>query len=76
MLKFVKQVRKKINTLILNLVITGTVLLLLSVLIVWTDYMLRLVIGLAVIVVAYGFFYLAYKIWMFRKEIEKYLKIK
>lgn len=76
MLKFIKQVRRKVNAIIIHLVITGTVLLFLSVLIVWTDYMLRLTVGLAVVVIAYGFFHSAYKIYSFKKEVEKYFKLK
>lgn len=76
MLNLVKTVNKKINGVIFSLLSTGVVLMMLSVLIVWTDFMLRLVFGVFVLVVAYIFVYGAYKIWVIRKEIEKYFNIK
>ncbi len=72
---FLKQTKRKINGVIWTLISTGIILLLLGMLIVWYDFVLRLVIGLVVIVVAYVFFYVAYKIWALKKEIEKYFKL-
>lgn len=69
-----KSVNKKINGAIAHFIATGVILVIAAVLIVWTDFFLRLVIGLLVIVVAYMFFYLAYKTWSVKKEIEKFLK--
>ncbi len=69
-----KKVNRKINSTIYHLIGTGLILIMLGILIVWTDFVLRLVMGLLVIVMAYGFFYLAYKIWWIKKEIEKYFK--
>lgn len=64
-----------INGAIIHFIASGLVLAMAAVLIVWTDFFLRLVIGLLVIIVAYMFFYLAYKIWKIKKEIEKYFKL-
>ncbi|MDP2708575.1 MAG: hypothetical protein Q8O93_00770 [bacterium] len=75
MQNFFKSVNKKINGTIIHFVVTGVILAIAAVLIVWTDFFLRLVIGLLVIVVAYMFFYLAYKIWWVKKEIDKFLKM-
>ena len=72
---FLKQTKRKINGVIWTLISTGIILLLLGMLIVWYDFVLRLVIGLVVIVVAYVFFYVAYKIWALKKEVEKYFKL-
>jgi len=69
-----KVIEKKVNGFIWTLVINGVILLLLGILIVWTDFMLRLVMGVLVIVIAYVFFYSAYRVWSFKKDIEKYLK--
>lgn len=66
--------KKKINGIIWTLVATGILLLMLGILIVWTDFVLRLVIGLLVLVIAYVFFYLGYKIWALKKEVEKHFK--
>lgn len=70
-----KKIKQKINQTIISLICVGLILVLLGILIVWTDFVLRLVIGLFVLVVAYAFFYLAYKIWWVKKEIEKYFKL-
>jgi hypothetical protein len=66
----------KINGLVWTLVSTGIFMLILGVLIVWTEFVLRLLVGLFAIVIAYVFFYGAYKIWHMKKEIEKFVKLK
>ncbi|KKS33339.1 MAG: hypothetical protein UU95_C0035G0007 [Parcubacteria group bacterium GW2011_GWC2_42_12] len=75
MQNLIKKIKRKINWAIINLVSTGLVLVFLGILIVWTDFVLRLVIGLFVIIVAYAFFHLAYKIWWIKREVEKYFKL-
>lgn len=75
MKSFIKQIKRKINGVIWSFIGTGVILLILGVLIVWTDFMLRLVIGLSVIIIAYSFFYGAYKIWSLKQEVEKYFKL-
>ncbi|MFH1427290.1 MAG: hypothetical protein ABIG60_02055 [Patescibacteria group bacterium] len=74
MKNFFAAVNKKINGLIWTLVSTGVILLILGVLIVWTDFVLRLLVGLLVILVAYVFLFGALKIWGFKKEINKFIK--
>ena len=76
MINFFKQINKKINGVIISFVVSGFALVLLAVLIVWTDLMIRLVLGMVVLLVAYMFFYGGYKVWMFKKAIKAYLKIK
>lgn len=75
MVNFFKEINKKINGVIWSLFSTGIVLLLLAILIVWTDFMLRLVIGLLVLVIAYAFLYCGYKTRALKKEIEKHFKL-
>ncbi len=75
MISLFKEINKKFNGLIWSLISTGVILLLLSVLIVWTDFMLRLVFGLIVLVIAYVFLYGAYKIHAFKKDIERHFKL-
>ena len=70
-----QHIKASINGAIIHLVASGLVLIMAAVLIVWTDFFLRLVIGLLVIAVAYVFFYLAYKIWRIKREIERHLKL-
>lgn len=65
---------KKVNKFIWVLVFNGIVMLILGVLIVWTEFMLRLIIGLIAIMVAYTFFYGAYKANQFRKMMDKFIK--
>jgi len=74
MKNFFASINKKMNGMIFTLISTGTILLILSILIVWTDFMLRLVVGLIIICIAYVFFYGAYKLWAFKKEIDKFIK--
>ncbi|MFH0891258.1 hypothetical protein A2303_00265 [Candidatus Falkowbacteria bacterium RIFOXYB2_FULL_47_14] len=69
-----RQIDKKINGLIWSLVSTGIILLILSVLIVWTDFMLRLVFGMLVLAIAYVFLYGGYKIWTLKKTIRDHFK--
>jgi len=74
MVNLFREIHRKLNGLIWSLISTGVILLLLSVLIVWTDFVLRLVFGLFVLVLAYGFLYGGFKIWGLKKEIEKHFK--
>lgn len=70
-----KQIKASLNGAIIHFIATGLILVMAAVLIVWTDFFLRLVIGILVIAVAYVFFYLAYKTWWLKREIEKHLKL-
>ena len=73
MIQLFKTVNKKINGIIYSLLFTGIILLLLSFMIVWTDLILRLVVGSFVLIIAYIFLYGAYKVWDLKKDIEKFL---
>lgn len=75
MINLFKEINKKINGIIWSLVSTGVILIFLAILIVWTDFMLRLVFGLLVLVIAWVFLYGGYKIWSLKKEIEKHFKL-
>ena len=70
-----KKIKRTLNGTIIHFIASGIILVMAAVLIVWTDFFLRLVMGILVLVVAYTFFYLAYKTWWLKKEIEKYLKL-
>jgi len=76
MVNLFKEINKKINGIIWIFTATGIVLLMLAVLIVFTEYMIRLTFGLLVVIIAYAFLYAAYKAWVMKKEIEKHFKIK
>jgi len=75
MKNLIKEVGRKVNCLIWSLFSTGIVLILLAILIVWTDFMIRIVFGLIVLVVAFMFIYGGYKAWSIKKELEKYFKL-
>ena len=75
MQNLIKKIKRKINHTIISLVSLGLIMALLGVLIVWTDFVLRLVIGLFVLIVAYAFFHLAYRLWWIKNEVEKYFKL-
>jgi hypothetical protein len=68
-----KTINKKINGLFWSLLLTGILLVLLSILVVWTDLILRLMLGFFVLIIAYVFLYGAFKVWEFKKEIMKFL---
>ncbi|MFA6171515.1 MAG: hypothetical protein WCW77_02475 [Patescibacteria group bacterium] len=70
-----KKIEKKVDYFVYGLIGNGVILLLLGILIVWTDFMLRLVMGLIAIMIAYGFFYMAYKIHVIKKEINKFIRM-
>lgn len=76
MQKLIKLIQKKVNGMILSLIVAGVIMLMLAVLIVWSQFILQLAIGLFIVIIAYMFFFAAYKIWSLKKEIEKHLKIK
>ena len=76
MKKLIKLIQKKINGLIFSLVFAGVIMLMLAVLIVWSQLMLQLAVGLFIVVLAYMLFFSAYKVWSLKSEIEKHLKIK
>ncbi|MFW5888351.1 MAG: hypothetical protein ACOCVY_01400 [Patescibacteria group bacterium] len=76
MKKGINFIREKINGIIWALIGNGLFLLLLAVLAVWSALFLRLIIGLFIIIVAFMFFYGAYKIYRIKKELEKIFKLK
>ena len=75
MIDLMKKIDKKINNIIFTLIGNGFLLLILGILIVWTDFVLRLTVGIMVLVVAYIFFYASYKAWSIKDEVKKYLKL-
>lgn len=70
-----KPIKKKVNNTIIHFIINGLLLTVMGLLIVWTDFMARLLMGAVVIAIAFMFFYLAYRIYSIKSDIEKYFKI-
>ncbi len=75
MKKLIEKIQKKINSVIWSLAISGAVLLMLAVLVVWSQFLLQLAVGLFIVVIAYMFFYAAYKLWSLKREVEKHFKL-
>lgn len=71
---FIEPIRKKVNHMVIALIIGGFFLLFLGVLIVWSDFMVKLVLGVFVLAVSYFFFYGAHKLHSIKKDIEKIIK--
>ncbi len=62
--------KRKLSDLMWVFIVNGMVMLILAMLIVWTDVVLRLLVGLIVLLVAYSLFYVAYKVHSVRKLID------
>jgi len=73
MKNFFQEINKAFNGFIVNLLIGGLLLLIFSVLIVWNDLVLRLVIGTAFLIAAWIAFYAAYKLYHLKKHIKSFI---
>ena len=71
-----KEINKKINGIIWSFFSTGIILILLAILVVWTDFVLQLICAMFILLVAYIFIYTGYKLWTVKKSIEKHFKLK
>lgn len=69
-----KDINKKIDGIIWSFISTGIILLLLAILVVWTDFVLQLICAMFILVVAYIFIYTGYKLWTMKRSIEKHFK--
>ena len=70
----IKPIQKKVNNIIANLICAGIIMLILGVLIVWSNFMVRLVMAMFILVIAYVLFYGAYKLATIKKDVENLLK--
>lgn len=70
-----KPIKKKVNNTIIHFVINGLLLAIMGALIAWSNFMTRLLVSAVVIAIAFMFFYLAYRIYSIKSDIEKYFKI-
>lgn len=69
-----KKINNKINGMIWSLVFTGIILIMLSILIVWLESLLRIIVGLVILAIAYMFIFTGYKLWHFKKDIINHFK--
>jgi len=63
-------VRHKLSGLQRVFIVNGSIMLVLAVLIAWTDIVLRLLVALVILLIAYSLFYVAYKIHSVRKMLD------
>jgi hypothetical protein len=69
-----KKINHKINSLIWSLFSSGILLLLMAILIVWTDFLLRIICSLITLIVAYIFLVSAYKLWHLKNDITNHFR--
>ncbi|HQB50949.1 MAG TPA: hypothetical protein PLT32_01885 [bacterium] len=74
--KIFKAIRRKISQVALSLMIVGLLLLALSFLTVWTDFMAKLVLGMVILLLAYAFLSTAFRLWKINQDINNFWKIK
>ncbi len=70
----IKTINKKVKQIIISLTVVGILLLILSFLTVWTEFMAKLVMGMVILLMAYVFLSTAYRLWQIQqnfKDIEK-----
>ena len=71
MKELLKMIDEKMSHLMWSLAINGVVLLILAVLVFWSDLLARLLLSLVILVITYSYFYAAYKIHSIRKHLKK-----
>lgn len=75
MVNLFKEINKKINGVIWSFFSTGVILIILAILIAWTEIILRLIVALFVLLVAYTFIFAGLKLRTVKGEIKKHFKI-
>jgi hypothetical protein len=68
----IEAIIKKLNEIIWTFASTGVILVVLAILAAWNDFMLRLIVGLMVLLIAYAFLNVSLKFWFLKKDIEKH----
>ena len=72
MINLVRNVKKKVSGMVWSLIFTGTMLLILGVLILVNDLIFRILIALFIFIVAYTFLFGAYRLWTIKKDFDKF----
>lgn len=70
MQNFLSVVKTKLTSLMWTFIFVGVILLILAVLSVWTDLILRLLVGLMILLMSFSLFSVAHKIHSIRKHLE------
>jgi hypothetical protein len=73
MIKLINSLEKKVNTIIIAFLGNGIILFLLGTLVILTDFMVRVVVGILIFIISYTFLFGAYKLWTLKDEIKRYL---
>ena len=69
--QILKPITDRINQIMWILIINGLLLVVLAALITWSAFFLQLLVGLVVLVIAFSFFYGAYKMHSVKEIIKK-----
>ena len=62
--------RRKLSEIQRQFIIVGVIMLILAVLIVWTDVLLKLLVGVFILLISYSLFFVAYKVHAIRKLLD------
>lgn len=73
MKNFFDSINRQINGFIINLVIGALLLMFFAVLVVWSDFVLQIVVGCALLVASWVAFYTAYKLWQIKRKVKEFL---
>jgi hypothetical protein len=73
MLKLINSLEKKVDMAIIAFLGNGIILFLLGTLVILTDFMVRVVVGILIFIISYTFLFGAYKLWSLKDEIKRYL---
>lgn len=66
-----KELEIKLNHLVWALVFYGFIFMTLAVFVTFTDYLLKVMVGLGLLLIAYTLFYFAYKLWSMKNILSK-----
>ena len=69
--QFLQPVAEKISQVMWALILNGAILVILAALITWNVFIMQLLIGLMVLVIAGSFFYAAHKLYLIKKILKK-----
>jgi hypothetical protein len=71
MKNLLKELEAKLNHLVWALVFYGVIFMTLAVFVTFTEYLLKVMVGLALLLISYTLFYFAYKLWSIKKIVNK-----
>jgi hypothetical protein len=75
MANLLNEINKKVNGVIVSFISTGIILILLAIMILAFELVLRFVVFLVVLVIAFTFLYGGYKVWEIKKKVKEHFKL-